>query len=347
MPVKAILHLYGFDEQDCGLIPFGSGLINHTWRMLHNSGQEYILQKINTDIFKNPQAIDANIRLAGHWLAAHAPAYLFVQPVATVAGDTLVEWDGGHYRIFPFVKGSHTVDVVQTPQQAYEAAQQFGRFTQKLSGLPVEQLQETLPGFHDLAYRYRQFETALQQGNRLRITEAKELILFLQERKSVADQYEAIKKDTGFTIRATHHDTKISNVLLDENDRGLCVIDLDTLMPGYFISDLGDMLRTCVCPVSEEEQDFSKIVVREDFLRAIVSGYLSGMGDVLSETEKRHFMYAGKFMVYMQALRFLTDHLNNDRYYGAKYEGHNLVRAGNQAALLRRIEALPQDCWGM
>jgi thiamine kinase-like enzyme len=135
----------------------------------------------------------------------------------------------------------------------------------------------------------------------------------------------------------THHDTKISNVLFDDQDNGLCVIDLDTVMPGYFISDVGDMMRTYLSPVNEEEKDLSKIIIRNEYFKAITDGYLSEMSAELTEKEKEHFVYAGKFMIYMQALRFITDHLNNDHYYGAAYEGHNFVRANNQAVLLQKL----------
>ena len=135
----------------------------------------------------------------------------------------------------------------------------------------------------------------------------------------------------------THHDTKISNVLFGKQGNGLCVIDLDTVMPGYFISDFGDMMRTYLSPVSEEEKDFSLIGIREEYFEAIVSGYLGEMKTELSADEIAHAVYAGKFMIYMQAIRFLTDHLNRDVYYGAKYEGHNLVRTHNQITLLQRL----------
>jgi hypothetical protein len=123
-------------------------------------------------------------------------------------------------------------------------------------------------------------------------------------------------------------------VLFDANNKGICVIDLDTVMPGYFISDVGDMLRTYLSPVSEEETDFSKIEVRDSFYSAIVAGYYAEMKDELTEVEKQHFFYAGEFMIYMQALRFLTDYFNDDRYYGSSYEGHNRNRAENQLVLL-------------
>src|SRR5688500_12488347 len=123
----------------------------------------------------------------------------------------------------------------------------------------------------------------------------------------------------------------------DQNDKGLCVIDLDTVMPGYFISDFGDMMRTYLSPVSEEETDFSKIEIRVEYFKAISQGYISEMENVLTPVEKEHLVYAGKFMTYMQALRFLTDYLNNDVYYNSKYEGQNFTRANNQIMLLKKI----------
>ncbi len=153
----------------------------------------------------------------------------------------------------------------------------------------------------------------------------------------IVEVFEAIKANPGFKLRVMHHDTKISNVLFNAENKGACVIDLDTVMPGYFISDVGDMMRTYLSPVTEEESDFDKIKVRDEYFKAIADGYLNKMRDKLSETEKAHFVYAGKFLIYMQAIRFLTDYLNNDAYYGSKYEGHNLMRAKNQIVLLQRF----------
>ncbi len=318
--------------------PFGNGLINYTWKIESKGGDgpKYILQKINQQIFKQPQDIAYNIRLVGSYLEKNFPDYLFASPCKTIWGEDLITWGDSYFRMFPFIAGSHTIDVVEKPQQAYEAAKQFGKFTKYLSGFNAEQLRITLPDFHNLTLRYQQFENALENGNAERIKQSADLISAIKQNKRIVEEYEICKKK--FTLRVTHHDTKISNVLFDEIDKGLCVIDLDTLMPGYFISDLGDMMRTYVCPVSEEEKDFLKIIIRKDFYDAVVSGYLSEMGAELSEFEKQHFSYAGEFMIYMQAIRFLTDHLNNDIYYGAKYEGHNFVRACNQITLLQRLQ---------
>ena len=138
--------------------------------------------------------------------------------------------------------------------------------------------------------------------------------------------------------RVTHHDTKISNVLFDGQDKGICVIDLDTVMPGYFLSDVGDMFRTYSCPVSEEEKNLYLVMVRKDFMQAIEKGYLSAMTDELSQFEKDHLYFGGEMLIYMQAIRFISDYLNNDIYYGSRYPGHNLVRTQNQVRLLEEFQ---------
>ena len=332
-----VLKEFGFDAQGYKVQLHGSGLINHTW-VVENGEEKFILQKVNDKVFKRPQDIASNISAIDDYLKEHHKDYFFTTQHKTLAGDNFLFLENdGYYRAFPFVKDSHSIDVVETPQQAYEAAKQFGRFTKLLSGIDIGELKITLPDFHDLSLRFTQYQQALQNGNKERIEHCKTFIEKLNGYAYIADEYEAIKKNPGFRLRVTHHDTKISNVLFDDNDKGICVIDLDTVMPGYFISDLGDMMRTYLSPVSEEEKDYSKIEIRDEFYKAIVKGYKEEMGDELTETENDHFFYAGTFMIYMQALRFITDHLNNDIYYGAKYDGHNFVRGGNQITLLEKL----------
>lgn len=335
IPVS-VLQAYGYQEKEVTVQPFGTGLINHTW-VLEYSGKRFILQKINTHVFRNPEAIHSNISRIYAYLQQYHPGYLFVAPVQALHGNGLVHTPEGYFRLFPFVEGSHSKDVLQNAAQAYEAAKQFGRFTKLLAGFDAGSLQDTIPHFHDITLRYRQFEEALVTGDPQRIADAQSLIHSLQQQKPIADRYEEIRRDPAFRVRVTHHDTKISNVLFDEHDKAICVIDLDTVMPGYFISDIGDMMRTYLPTVSEEETDLSKIDVRVDIFHAIVNGYLSEMGTELSGPEKASFFYAAQFLVYMQAIRFITDHLNLDRYYGAKYPGHNFNRAMNQLVLLNRL----------
>ena len=333
-----ILNDFGLAGTQCTVTPFGSGLINHTWRVTDSEDKTYILQQLNATVFPQPFRIAENISRLSDYLQAQHPGYIFPGQVHTLQGPAL--WHDGrkaYYRLMPFIGPSVAYDVVESPEQAYEAAKQFGRFTRLLSDFPTNDLHITLEGFHDLGARYVQFENALQQGNPARIENATQAIAQIKAQRSLADAYDQIRHDREFRLRVTHHDTKISNVLFDPENKGLCVIDLDTVMPGYFISDLGDMLRTYLSPVSEEEKDLGKIQVREAYFMAVIKGYVSEMRESLTDTERRHLVYAGQFMTYMQALRFLTDYLHNDRYYGARYEGHNLVRAQNQLELLRQL----------
>ncbi len=332
-----LLSQYGINEADTTITPYGNGLINNTWQV-HTSKGDYILQRINHAIFKKPADIAFNIKCIAHYLATHHPHYFFVKPQQSLLQEDMIHVpDEGYFRLFPFVKESHTIDVVTTTQQASEAAKQFGQFTRLLSGFDARDLKVTLPNFHDLTLRYQQFENALQNGNQTRKEEAKVAIDFLKSQHTIVITFNEIGSNADFKKRVTHHDTKISNVLLNADDKGICVIDLDTIMPGYFISDVGDMFRTYLSPVSEEEKDLNKIIVRQEYFAAIAQGYLGEMKDELTKTEKAHFLYAGKFMIYMQALRFLTDYINDDFYYGSKYEGHNFIRAQNQIVLLQKL----------
>ncbi|MEP7377033.1 MAG: aminoglycoside phosphotransferase family protein [Chitinophagaceae bacterium] len=334
---QSILPAYGLEEKSPVMEAFGSGLINNTWKIIA-SGDEYILQRVNHAVFKEPENIANNIRLIGAWLREHHPDYRFISPVTTRSGEEMIYLKGeGYFRLFPFVAGSHSKDVVETPEQAYEAATQFGRFTRLLHGIDIKKLKLTIPCFHDLTLRYEQFLMALEKGDRDRIRESDILIKSLIAHEGIVTEYGNIIANPEFKLRVTHHDTKISNVLFDNGGKGICVIDLDTVMPGYFISDVGDMMRTYLSPVSEEETELDKIEVRDDFYKAIVEGYYNEMKDELTETEKKYFFYSGVFMIYMQALRFLTDYLNGDIYYGTKYPRHNFMRTKNQLVLLEEL----------
>lgn len=324
-------------DRNSKIEPIINGLINTTWRVKNMKGA-FVLQKINDQIFKRPEAIGFNIRLIANYLLKREPGYLFVSPIKTKNNEEIKFIKGhGYFRLIPFVKESLTMNSVNSPDQALQAARKFGEFTKLLSGFPVEKLQITLPDFHNLGLRYDQFIKSLKTGNKERLKESKGWIEFIRANKNILETYEKILHNPSFKLRVTHHDTKISNVLFDEQNKGLCVIDLDTVMPGYFISDVGDMMRTYLCSSNEEEKDFSKIEIREEYFKSIWNGYMGEMKDELNKEEKRHFIYAGKFMIYMQAIRFLTDYLNNDVYYGAKYQGQNFIRAGNQITLLQRI----------
>lgn len=329
-----------FDVRFKAIESHGTGLINNTWKVV-GVGKDYILQRVNQNVFKRPQDIDWNIRLMGDHIQKNHPEYFFVSPVATKSGETVyLKENYGWFRLFPFVDNSFTFAVVESPDLAYEAAFQFGKFTNVLSGLEATRLKITIPDFHNLTLRFRQFNEAIVNGDASRIKESNQLIKQLAGHAGIVEDFQKKTANAAFKIRVTHHDTKISNVLFNQHNKGICVIDLDTVMPGYFFSDVGDMMRTYLCPVSEEEKDFSKIHVRKEVFDAVIKGYRDAMAGELTGEELHSFLFAGKFMIYMQALRFLTDYLNNDVYYGSRYPGHNFVRAGNQLVLLEKLDEL-------
>lgn len=332
--LENILSQFGLKEEQCKIEKLGTGLINYTWKI--NCGDKnYILQKINHQVFKTPEIIDNNTAQLKHFLNKFYPDYLFVPPVNTAEGISLIKTSEGFYRLFNYVDGSVTINFVNTEKEAFEAAKQFGKFTSLLADFNISNLGIPLPDFHNLSLRYEQFTDACLNGNSERIEETKDSIDTIQSYKEIVDTYENIVKEGLLPLRVMHHDTKISNVLFDEKEQGLCVIDLDTVMPGYYISDVGDMMRTYLSPANEEEKDFDKVFVRKEIFNAIYKGYMGELGKDLNETEKQFFIYSGKFIIYMQALRFLTDYINNDVYYGASYPKHNLVRANNQIKLLK------------
>ncbi|MDO3644733.1 phosphotransferase enzyme family protein [Mucilaginibacter sp. L3T2-6] len=336
--LHTILKAYSLKPENFKIESFGSGLINHTWKA---TGPEnsYIIQRINKQVFKEPEIIANNLQKLDEYIKATAAGYLFAAPLPAEDGSFLVRIDGDYYRLFPFIKNSHTVDFLSAPEQAYEAAKQFGRFTRLLGNFNLSGLGYPLRDFHNLELRLKQFNDALTHAGADRKKNAAAEIAHIQQLSDISLTYEKIVRDASIPLRVIHHDTKINNILFDEDEKGLCVIDLDTVMPGYFISDVGDMMRTYLAEANEEEKDLDKIIIRDDFFAAIYAGYMEEMGSVLSSREKELFIYAGKFMIYMQAVRFLADYLNGDIYYTTNYPEHNLVRARNQLRLLEHYLA--------
>lgn len=339
MPFSSLLAQYGLSPGTYTVAPTGSGLINLTYLVTENNGgKKYIFQQINTAVFKKPGEIAENIQNIAGFLEKNHPEYFFLAALPALNGHYIInDTNGAVYRLFPFAEGCVSYDTLQSPELAFRAASAFGQFTVLLKDYPAETLHTTLPDFHNLTLRYRQFEQALAMGNKERMARSKETARQLTGLSGIEATYRQICTNPQFRKRVTHHDTKISNVLFDEAGNTLCIIDLDTVMPGYFISDVGDMMRNYLSPANEEETDFSAISIRMDYFEALASGYLGQMSNALSPEEKAHFVYSGKFLTYMQALRFYTDYLMDDIYYPVKHPEHNLVRTQNQLVLLERL----------
>ncbi|SKB91494.1 phosphotransferase enzyme family protein [Daejeonella lutea] len=334
--VEKVAEKYGYSPDQIQSQKFGTGHINSTYLLsVDGEDKKFILQSINQNVFKDPLIIAQNVRLVGEYLKKNYPEYLFVGSIPALSGEEMPLVDGVYWRMSRFIPNSVAYDTLSDPKQAFEAAEQFGRLSKLLSRFDPSLLRPSIPGFHDLNLRYDQFKEAhanAEEGLKLKASHQIETAL---SHSFIVDFFNSYKNSPDFPDRAMHHDTKISNMLFDKTtNEGLCVIDLDTLMAGKFISDLGDMMRTYVCAFSENEADMDKIFIRVEYFEAIINGYLKEMGSILTNTEKDLILFSGKYLIYMQALRFLTDYLNGNVYYPISYPEQNLVRTVNQFKLL-------------
>ena len=291
-------------------------------------------------MFTKPELIASNLRIASDYLTQNHPDYLFLSGIKTSDGNEMVyDKEGFPWRLFPYIENTLTVDKVESEDEAFEAARGFAELTSKLSGADPNKFKPTIDRFHDLAWRWEQFQTALKNTTEERKQYAADAIAGCQQFSSLVDQYNKLIASGELQLRVTHNDTKINNILFDGKTRkAVCVIDLDTLMPGYFIYDLGDMIRTFVSPVSEEEKDLSKVVFRRSMYDALIKGYESQMNNALNKTERTLAPFAGMMMTYIMALRMLADFLNGNIYYQITYPDQNLVRARNQLRLLSLLD---------
>ncbi len=332
--MRQIIQSFGLDPDHFTVQRIPSGHIHATYKLVGNPS--YILQRVNKEVFIQPRIIASNLRFAADYLKKKHPGYLFLSALPTIKGEEMsFDEEGYPWRLFRFIDNSITIDKVGTEKEAYHAAAEFARLTNHLDGVDISLFHPTIDRFHDLSWRYEQFERAVEKASPERLRKGNGAIEICKRFKPLVDRYLELIQMGSIPLRIMHNDTKINNILLDATTRqAVCVIDLDTLMPGYFVYDVGDMIRTFVSPANEEEKDLSKVVFRRPIYDALVAGYLSQMGEKLTDTEKKLFPYAGMMMTYIMALRMLADFLNGDVYYHITYPEQNFVRATNQLRLL-------------
>ena len=317
------------------------GLIHHTYKVSY-SGQteQVVLQCINQTMFHHPEDIIHNYQLV--YNAVLGKEGITIPPLIPAQDGRLfyIDEQQQFWRAIRFVPDSYTALVPQDAAAARLTAHCFARFTSALGSVEIDLLKPVIPRFHDLAMRYDQFEKAILTATQQRLLTATHVIAELRQRHHLVEFYNtAINHPDRYLRRVMHHDCKLSNILLDlHSHKAICPVDLDTVMPGLYFSDLGDMIRSMACSVDENSTDWAGIAIRPDFYEAIVEGYLAGIGDQLTKEEKKNIHQAGLMMVYMQALRFITDHLSNDVYYQISYTEQNLNRALNQLLLLEKLE---------
>ena len=335
--------------------PYGSGHINDTLRVIINQGGaevHYIFQRINEKIFTCPPALMENIeRVTEHILkkieaegdkeTTRHSLYL----IKAVNGKSYVRDDKGKYwRAYIFIEKAQTYDVIESAEQAYEAARAFGLFQKDLADLPGGRLHETIPDFHNTPQRFAKLEKAIAADVAGRVKDVQAEIDFVLSRKADTSKLTDLLAEGKLTERITHNDTKLNNVMIDdESGKGVCVIDLDTVMPGLVHYDFGDMVRTSTSPAAEDEKDLSKVTMQFHMFEALLRGYLSTAGEFLTPLERENLPFSGKLITLEIGIRFLTDYLEGDVYFKTHREGHNLDRCRTQFKLVESIEEQMDD----
>ena len=243
--------------------------------------------------------------------------------------------EDGCWRVYKFIEGARTYNTAGNAERAFESAKAFGHFQKMLVNLPGARLHDILPGFHNTPRRYEAFERVAAEDSVGRVSSARAEIEFAVARKSVA----SVLVNADLPERVTHNDTKLNNVLFDDaTGEGICVIDLDTTMPGLALYDFGDMVRTATSPVDEDERDLARVEMQFPMFEALMRGYLSSAGSFLTDAEKRYLVVAGKLITFEQGIRFLTDYLAGDTYYKVSRPDQNLDRCRTQFRLIESIE---------
>ncbi len=327
------------------ICPYGSGHINDTF--LVRKEKRYILQRMNRNIFTDPQGVMENILGVTKFLKEKIEAAggdtvretLTVIP--TKSGESLY-WDsqGDCWRMYHFIEDAISYDRVESEQDFYESAVAFGNFQQMLADYPAGTLHETIPGFHDTKARYEVFLKAVEADICGRAKDVAKEIAFFQERKEIASVLGDMLAAGELPLRVTHNDTKLNNIMMDaKTGKGICVIDLDTVMPGLAVHDFGDSIRFGASTGDEDEPDLSKVNCDLHLFQLYTEGFLKGCQGSLTQSERTMLPMGAKVMTYECGMRFLTDYLQGDTYFKTHREGHNLDRCRTQMKLVSDMEA--------
>ena len=339
--LKQILNAFSLDAEPIICERFGHGHINETYIALTDTGRRYILQKINNRVFSDVPALMENIAaVTAHLRSQISDPDGVLTLVPTREGGSFLEAeDGTFWRMYDFVDHSLCLQAPETAEDFYQSAVAFGNFQQQLATFPADTLHETIPNFHNTADRYRLFREKLAQDPMGRAKDVQAEIEFALAREEEAATLVNMLAAGELPLRVTHNDTKLNNVMLDERTRKpLCVIDLDTVMPGLSLYDFGDSIRFGAATAAEDEQDLSKMEMDLELFRIYTRGFLSACPG-LTDNEKKMLPMGAKLMTLECGVRFLTDYLDGDRYFATKREGHNLDRCRTQFKLVADMES--------
>ena len=334
---------------------YGEGHINQTYLAVVSDGQKqtnYILQKINNKLFTNVEGLMNNIKLVTEFNRAKIikaggnPDRESLTLIYTKDGKTYYhckECDG-YFRVYKFITQAIAYQVVEKPEHFYQSAVAFGNFANLLAEFDATKLLEILPDFHNTEKRYRDFSASLLADKAGRAKSVEKEIKFVQDRKEYCSKIVSLLRSGKMPTKVTHNDTKLNNVMLDEKTgKPVAVIDLDTIMPGSICYDFGDSIRFGCNPAAEDEKDLSKVNFDINLFEQYVKGYLSALGDSITDIEKENLAFGAILMTYECGMRFLADYLDGDVYFHVKREGHNLDRARTQFKLIEDMEKAYDD----
>jgi hypothetical protein len=342
--IRAVARQFQIYGEFLSAEPYGSGHINDTYCAVFDqagTGTRYILQRINHGVFKQPVALMENIQrvtahLAGK-LAGERDLSRRVLTLIPARSGLCYHQDepGNYWRVYLFIENARSYDAVESPGQAFEAGKAYGRFQKLLADLPAPRLHDTIPDFHHTPKRFAALVKAVENDTANRAGQAQAEIAFALQRASITD----VLINAKLPERVTHNDTKFNNVMLDDaTGERICVIDLDTVMPGLALYDFGDLVRTTTSPAKEDERDLSKVTMQFPMFEALARGYLASAGDFLTGAERQSLAFSGKLITFEIGIRFLTDFLAGDTYFKVRRENHNLDRCRTQFKLVESIE---------
>lgn len=332
--IKSIFSHYQAITADFEVTQLTSGHINHTY-LVCNNDKRFILQKVNTNVFKNLDRITHNMITVSAHLENKAYPHQIMKPLSFKNGNFLID---EQWRLIPYFEGTQNFEKVQSTDQAYEAAKFLSEFHSYLSDLKSEKIHDSIPGFTDFGMRYNQFESSLQSASNERLTDAQYEIEWVKARHSILEQWNALVPE--LPNRIIHADPKISNFLFEQHSplQIRALIDWDTLMSGSILFDFGDMVRSYTNLKAEDDPNSENNFSAAHFT-ALKKGFLHHLGNELTQAEIDHLDLAAKVVIYVQTVRFLTDYLNNDTYYAVSRPAQNLDRTKNQLNLSKSLDA--------
>jgi hypothetical protein len=348
--IRQISNQFAIEGEFVGGEEIQSGHINSTYRASFEasdgSTHRYILQRINEKVFKDPLAVMRNVECVTrhiNWKVLRVKKDLGGQTLNLYPGRGGRFWvagpRGGIWRCYNCIEGCHTYDIVENTRQAYQAARAFGSFQDLVSDLPADELEETIPDFHHTRKRYQRLLEVAAADPCGRAGGVAAELDFIREHEADVDRVLDGLDSGEIPQRITHNDTKINNVMIDEEtDEAVCVIDLDTVMPGSVLYDFGDLVRTAVSPAAEDEIELDKVVLRMPMFEALVEGYIDSAREFLVEKETGLLAFSAKLITLEVGIRFLTDHLEGDVYFKTRRPGHNLDRSRTQLRLVEHFD---------